>query len=140
MIRETTLPSGADVLMPRWEVIRPAITEAFSDPRLAQEKARLSVQNGTWTSGVARKVRDQLAELGVYVADLSNAADRGKHPTTTVIDYTGGQKPYTLEIITNLLDMSADEVLHAPTSQAPKASDGKQVDILVTVGDDHLTR
>lgn len=140
MIRETTLPSGADVLMPRWEVIRPAITQAFSDPRLAEEAARLSVQNGTWTSGVARKVRDELAELGVYVADLSNSPDRGEHPATTVTDYTGGEKPYTLEVITSLLEMSADEVIQAPATKAPRAADGERVDILVTVGDDRIAQ
>lgn len=140
MIRETTLPSGASVLMPRWEVIRPAITRAFSDPRLGQEAARLSVKNGTWTVGVGRKVRDELAEIGVYVADLSNAPDRGKHPTTTVTDYTGGQKPHTLEAVTTLLGISLDDVRKAPTGEAPLGEDGEPVDILVVAGDDRIVR
>ncbi|HEX8220809.1 MAG TPA: LCP family protein [Chloroflexia bacterium] len=140
MIRETTLPSGANVLMPRWELIRPAITQAFSDPRLGNEAARLSVKNGTWTAGVARKVRDELAEIGVYVADLSNAPDRGKHPTTTITDYTGGKKPYTIESVTTMLGIPPDEVKQAPATQAPKAADGKPVDILVMVGDDRIGR
>jgi LCP family protein required for cell wall assembly len=140
MIRETTLPSGANVLIPRWELIRPAITQAFSDPRLGNEAARLSVKNGTWTAGVARKVRDQLAEIGVYVADLSNAADRGEHPTTTVTDYTGGKKPYTIESVTTMLGIPPGGVKQAPITQAPTASDGKPVDVLVIVGDDRIGR
>lgn len=140
MIRETTLPSGANVLMPRWELIRPAITQAFSDPRLGNEAARLSVKNGTWTAGVARKVRDQLAEIGVYVADLSNADDRGEHPVTTVTDYTGGKKPYTIESVTTMLGIPPGEVKQAPAAQAPIASDGEPVDILVMVGDDRIGR
>jgi LCP family protein required for cell wall assembly len=140
MIRETTLPSGASVLVPRWEVIRPAITRAFSDPRLGKEAARLSVKNGTWTAGVGRKVRDELAEVGVYVADLSNADDRGKYPTTTVIDFTGGQKPHTLEAVTTLLGIALDEVRQAPPDEAPVAEDGKPVDILVVAGDDRIAR
>jgi hypothetical protein len=138
MIRETTLPSGASVLMPRWEMIRPAITQAFSNPRLGQEAARLSVQNGTWTAGLARKVRDELAELGIYVADLSNAEDRGQHPTTTVTNFTGGNKPHTLEALTTLLGMSPDDVQEAPAEQAPVAADGKPVDFLIVVGDDRI--
>ncbi|HEY0069867.1 MAG TPA: LCP family protein [Chloroflexia bacterium] len=140
MIRETTLPSGASVLMPRWDLIRPRITQAFSDPQLGKEAARLSVKNGSWTSGLARKVRDQLAEIGVYVADLSTAADRGKHPRTTITDYTGGQKPHTREAVTTLLGIPPSEVKQAPTPQAPLASDGKPVDILVVVGDDRIAQ
>ncbi|MDQ3705168.1 MAG: LCP family protein [Chloroflexota bacterium] len=138
MIRETTLPSGANVLIPRWDLIRPAITQAFSDPRLGEEAARLSVKNGTWTAGLAREVRDELAELGVYVADLSNAEDRGQHPVTTVTDFTGGQKRYTLETVVTLLGMSLDDVKEAPESQAPIAADGSPVDILVVIGDDRI--
>lgn len=140
MIRQTTLPSGAVVLLPRWDVIRPAITQAFSDPRLGKEAARLSVKNGTWTSGTARKVRDLLAARGVYTADLSNASDRGMHPTTTITDYTGGKKPYTLLAITTLLGIPPDEVEQAPANQAPMAADGRRVDILVMVGDDRIAQ
>lgn len=140
MIRQTTLPSGAVVLLPRWDVIRPRITQAFSDPRLGNEAARLSVKNGTWTSGTARKVRDLLAARGVYVADLSNAADRGKHPSTTITDYTAGEKPHTLQAITTLLGIPPDEIKRAPANQAPVAADGKRVDILIMVGDDRLTQ
>jgi LCP family protein required for cell wall assembly len=138
MIHETILPSGANVLMPRWEFIRPAVTQAFSNPRLGEEAARLSVKNGTWTAGVARKVRDELAQLGIYVADVSNAADRGKHPATTVTDFTGGTKPHTVEAITTLLAMSPGRVQEAPATQAPVAADGKPVDFLIIVGDDRV--
>jgi hypothetical protein len=126
------------VLIPRWDLIRPAITQAFSDPRLGEEAARLSVKNGTWTAGLAREVRDELAELGVYVADLSNAEDRGQHPVTTVTDFTGGQMPHTLETVVTLLGMSPNDVKAAPVSQAPVAADGSPVDILIIVGDDRI--
>ena len=46
-----TFIGGADVLLPRWDVIRPKIQQAFANPQLAKEDAHLSVQNGTTIAG-----------------------------------------------------------------------------------------
>lgn len=140
MVEQTILDSGADVLMPIWERIRPKVKQCFSDPRLANENARLSVQNGTTVGGTARVVSELLAEKGLNVADLSSAPDQGQHPRTTITDYTGGQKPHTIEVIKRELGLTDTAVLHADPEEAPIAVnlDGEPVDILVMVGDDRL--
>lgn len=142
MVEQTILDSGADVLMPIWERIRPRVKQCFSDPRLVNENARLSVQNGTTTSGTARIVSELLAEKGLNVADLSSAADQGQHPRTTITDYTGGQKPHTIEVIKQELGLADTAVLQGDPADAPIATnfDGMPVDILVMVGDDRLNR
>jgi LCP family protein required for cell wall assembly len=142
MVQQTILESGADVLMPIWERIRPRVKQCFSDPRLVNENARLSVQNGTTTSGTARSVSDLLVEKGLNVADLSSAVDQGQHPRTTITDYTGGQKPHTIEVIKQELGLPDTAVLRGDPADAPVAInlDGKPVDILVMVGDDRLHR
>jgi LCP family protein required for cell wall assembly len=138
---EVILPSGADVLMPRWEVIRPLIAQAFADPRLGQEAARIAVQNGTVVDGEGRKIRDLLVAMGLYVPDLTTAPSRGRYPVTTITDYTEGQKPRTVEYIAQLLGIAPTDVKQAPRSQAPLDQlDGKPVDILVIAGNDRLAR
>ncbi|HEX8599343.1 MAG TPA: LCP family protein [Chloroflexia bacterium] len=142
MVEQTILASGADVLMPIWERIRPRVKQCFSDPRLVNENARLSVQNGTTVGGTARIVSELLGEKGLNVADLSSAVDQGQHPRTTITDYTGGQKPHTLEVIKQTLGLTDASVVRGDPADAPIAVnlDGLPVDILVMVGDDRLNQ
>jgi LCP family protein required for cell wall assembly len=138
---EVIMPSGADVLMPRWEVIRPLVAQAFGDPRLGQEAARIAVQNGTVVAGEGRKIRDLLVAMGLYVPDLTTAPSRGRYPVTTITDFTGGQKPRTTQYVAQLLGISPADVKQAPRSEAPLDQlDGKPVDILVVAGNDRLAR
>lgn len=137
MAAETILLSGADVLLPQWNLIRPAIANAFADPKLAKEGARISVQNGTWTGGIGKKVRDALVEKGFYVPDLRSAANQGEYPVTTIIDYTGGKMPVTIEALTRELGVSPSAVKKGKPAEAPIANtDNKPVDISVIAGDD----
>lgn len=140
LTNDTIMPGGADVLVPNWELIRTKIAQVFADPQLSKEAARLSVQNGTATDGTGRKVRDQLAAKGIYVADLSVAQNRGGYPLTAITDYTGGQKPRTIEAITTSLGIPAANVKQAQPSNAPMGSDGQPVDILVVAGDDQVSK
>ncbi len=140
MIYETFTPTGEDVLMPRWDIIRPRLARCMSDPRLTREAARLSVKNGTYTGGTGTKVSKLLAAQGLEIADLSSASDQGTHPVTTITDYTGGQKPRTIEVIAKTLGIDQSEVLKGDPVDAPVSNnDGKPVDILVMVGDDRIT-
>jgi polyisoprenyl-teichoic acid--peptidoglycan teichoic acid transferase len=142
MVYEYTIPeTGAQVLMPRWELIRPKIAQAFADPKLAKEAARLSVQNGTTTGGIGKKLHDVLIAKGFFIPDLSAPPDQGSYPTTVIIDYTGGKKPHTLEALTTALGIDPVDVREGLPDEAPKAnSDGKPVDILVVAGDDWIDK
>ncbi|MEO6458307.1 MAG: LCP family protein [Chloroflexia bacterium] len=142
MVNEVILSgSGAQVLMPRWELIRPKIVQAFADPQLAKEGARLSVKNGTITGGIGRKVNDLLVAKGFFVPDLSAASDQGSYPTTVIIDYTKGKKVRTLEALTDALRIDLVDVREGLPDEAPIAnSDGKPVDILVIAGDDWINK
>ena len=97
MVNETVLASGADVLIPDWTLIRPKIQQLFANPLVVKEAARLSVQNGTTTGGIGRKLSDELVTQGYSVPDLSSAPDQGSYKTTRIIDFTGGKKPHTID-------------------------------------------
>ena len=139
MAQETILPSGADVLVPQWDIINPKVQQLFSDPMLIKEAARISVQNGTNTGGMARKVGDLIGKEGFSVVDLSSAPNQGSYPVTTIIDYTGGQKPHTVDALRKSLGLGASDVKQGDPAKSPAASsDKKPVDIAIIVGDDRL--
>ncbi|HET9495351.1 MAG TPA: LCP family protein [Chloroflexia bacterium] len=138
MVRQTFV-GGADVLVPNWEIIRPLIAQAFADPRLAKEAARLSVQNGTNTGGVGKNVRDVLVQKGFSVPDLRSVDNPGEFPTTEITDFTGGQKPRTIDALLEILDLSQADVQKGDPEEAPVAqTDGEPVDIMIIVGDEKI--
>lgn len=138
-VNEYIVPgSGAEVLLPNWDVIRPLIARTFADPRLAKEGARLSVQNGTNVGGMARKLRDELVPKGFIVVDLSNPPDQGNYPVSSITDYTGGKKPQTLKALAQALGIEPSNVKMGDPEDAKVAPDGEPVDFLVMVGDDRL--
>lgn len=141
MVTETIIqPSGADVLIPNWEMIRPLVTQAFADPRLAKEAARLSVVNGTEVPGIGKNVRDKLVTEGFMIPDLrSKSPDEPSYKTTQITDYTGGQKPRTIEALCRTLDVDCSQVKQAPAIEAPVSqTDNKPVDIMVVAGEDKI--
>lgn len=139
VVTETILPNGADVLIPNWDLIRPKVAQAFADPKLSKEAARISVQNGTTTSGVGRKVYDILVPKGFFIPDLSSAPNQGTYPLTTIVDYTGGKKPLTIQALTKDLGLSISQVKSGNPQDAPlAANDNKPVDIVVIAGDDRI--
>jgi LCP family protein required for cell wall assembly len=138
MVTETNI-GGADVLVPNWDLIRPKVKQALANPTLAREAARLSVQNGTTTAGIGRAMQDQLEGDGFDVVSLDAAPNQGSYPHTTVTDFTGGQKPNSLQSLINLLGIDLSSVKTGDPKKAPRATtDGLPVDILVVAGDERV--
>ena len=93
-------PDGAQVLIPNRERIREVVKDLFGGPAptaaaglsekelIAQEGAKIEVQNGTLTAGLAQRTADYLKGLGYAVVSFSNA-DRADYASTIIIDYTG---------------------------------------------------
>lgn len=99
-------PQGWDVLVPQREKIRVLVSELFpaptpqvslgplEDPRqLAQEAARIEVQNGTETAGLASRLSAELRAHGYNVVGYGNA-DRYDYDETVIICYV--EKRYSL--------------------------------------------
>jgi LCP family protein required for cell wall assembly len=135
-------PTGADVLLPVREKIRPMIDSIFTSSvamvpvkvtvqvqevnQLAQDGAKISVMNGTQNMGLAEQTIAYLKKQGYQLAETSQA-DRTDYPKTIIIDYTG--KIYTLEQLRTALNVPSDEIRHSPNLQSG-------VDIRVILGAD----
>jgi LCP family protein required for cell wall assembly len=133
-------PDGTqDVLKPLTEKIRQLRDEVFTgtDPAsplaismdpvelINLEKARLSIKNGSSTSGLAARTTDYLKSMGFFVVETGNAD--GLYTYTEIIFHTG--KPYTTKFLVDLMKISPFRVRHFfdPTNPA---------DIILVLGDD----
>lgn len=147
MTVEHVTPSGAWVLLPIREKIRPAVEELFTSPapapppspspqpqvvpieqidRLAQEGAKIVVQNGTPTANLAAQTAAFLKEQGYHVVEFSNA-DRFDYPQSIIIDYTG--KEYTIQSLAVLFNVISENIRRSPNLKS-------EVDIRLIVGQD----
>ena len=67
------------MLLPQWDVIRPAVRQLLGQADLSSESAVLSVQNGTDTPGLALRTAEQMRGAGFTVPDsaVGNPPDGG---------------------------------------------------------------
>lgn len=140
-IRHIT-PTGADVLIPVREKIRPVIDELFATPtpiieqpvlkeleekeKLAAEGAKIVVQNGTEQEDLAAKVARFLTDQGYQVVAYG-PADRTDYEHTVIINYT--DNAYTLEQLALLFNVRPEEIRYSPVNH-------DNIDIRVIVGRD----
>ena len=96
--------------------------------RLAEEGARIAIQNGTSEPNFAARVAASLMEQGFQVVEFGDA-DRTDYPNTVLVDYTG--KNYTLERLVEMFQVAPDNVRYSPNLRS-------QIDIRIVVGQDFL--
>ncbi|TEU14707.1 MAG: LytR family transcriptional regulator [Anaerolineales bacterium] len=147
MTVEHVTPNGAWVLLPIREKIRPAVEELFTSPtppsppspqpqevpveqidRLAQEGAKIVVQNGTPTANLDAQTAAFLKKQGYHVVEFSNA-DRFDYPQSIIIDYTG--KEYTIQSLAVLFNVTPENIRRSPNLKS-------EVDIRLIVGQDFV--
>ncbi|MBN1667117.1 MAG: LCP family protein, partial [Anaerolineales bacterium] len=134
-------PDGLDVLKPLPDQIRILRDQVFSEagstsPVLAQglqpielaqaEEPRLSILNGTFTSGMAGLTSEYFQGLGFNVATVGDAEDK-PFIYTAIYDYTGN--PYTVQYFVDLMNISEYRVFYR---YAPES----EVDVTIILGDD----
>ena len=147
--------TGAAVQLPKWDLIEPVVDELFKAPvvvvptptpapptptptlapvqveglqRLADEGARIAIQNGTSEPNFAARVAAMLMEQGFQVVEFGDA-DRMDYASTVIVDYTS--KTYTLEQLIETFQVTPENVRYSPNLRS-------QIDIRVIVGQDVL--
>lgn len=123
-------PDGLDALKPLPDQIRLLRDEIFTNtgpvsPVAANmpsadlmkiEAARISILNGSATSGLAAKTGDYLKGQAMNVTNVGNA--ESLYENTTIIDYTG--KPYTIKFLLETMGINANYIYSRfdPTQQS----------------------
>lgn len=141
MTDPTILSSGAYVLMPKMELIQPAVDAFFSngaippsapldsrEAELAREGARIAVLNGTTSPDLGRQTAEWLAAQGFAVVGYGEA-DRSDYARTQIVDYGG--KPYTVQQLVELFAVIDENIRHG-------ASTNDQADIQLIIGADFV--
>jgi polyisoprenyl-teichoic acid--peptidoglycan teichoic acid transferase len=91
---------------------------------VATEKARISVQNGTFTSGLAALTSDYLKTLGLNVVEQSNA---DAVPASMLIVYSN--TPYTTALLAKTLNIPSSRIYSRQDSNV-------KIDIVLVLGED----
>jgi len=134
-----TTPDGAQVLILNRDRIREVVYELFSGPIptsavgvsekeiIAQEAAKIEVQNGTLTPGLAQRTAEYLKNLGYFVVSVSNA-DRADYVTSILIDYAGK---------TNTVSLLAQRFRIVPENIRRYTGIQSEVDVRLVLGRDY---
>ena len=67
----------------------------------------MEISNGTYRSGLASRVADDLKALGLNVKEVSDA-ERHDYKDSIIYDYTGGQKPNTASYLADYFDAKVE--------------------------------
>jgi len=134
-------PDGAQVLIPSRARIREVVNDLFGGPApttiatlsekelIAQEAAKIEVQNGTLTPGLAQRTAEYLEDLGYSVVSFSNA-DRSDYATSVVIDYSG--KINTVNFLVKRFSIVSENIRHYTGVQS-------EVDVRLVLGRDYAS-
>jgi len=139
MVQSAFSADGQDILIPIPDEIRLLRDEIFSSAGavgpaavsqddsalMLAEAARISVQNGTGTEGMASRTAEWLRGQNMNVVDESNADEL--YDATTIFIYSG--KPYTVRYLASVMGLENPRVYNRYDPNA-------QYDIAVVVGAD----
>lgn len=119
---------GAYVLLPNHDTLPQAVAEFLNPPRedvhLEAEHARVEVQNGSPTDGLAEIAAKRLTRQGFEVVGTGHA---NRVSRSTVVAYN--DKPRTVSALQRILRLDPDAVV-----RSPEPNDG--VDLQVILGSD----
>jgi hypothetical protein len=137
-------PDGLDVLKPLPNQIRILRDQIFTLPTevspaaanganaqelMAQEAARLSILNGTNTSGLAGLTGEYFQSLGANIQNVGDAAEK-PYPYTAIYDYTGN--PYTVKYFVELMNISEFRIFN-------RFDPENDTDVTIILGNDWIS-
>lgn len=136
---------GASILQPRTGdfeeiqriardlfITRPTAVSLPASSSAKPSPAKIEIQNGTWTLGLAAQTKAALEEKGFIIQTVGNANVRN-HPKTVIYDYSAGR---FATLINRLSDELRAEVILSPPADL---TENALPDILIILGKDYAT-
>ena len=130
------VPSGAGYIeVPaagtfNYTEIQNLVKGIFTDHYITDEAAKIEVQNGSGTNGIASTVVTSLKAAHYNVGLPLNAPDH--YAKTVIYDYTGGKKPYTINYLEQRFGVKAQR------ATPPVMADGSAPpEIRIIIGSDY---
>ena len=125
---------GASVQVPKtgnYNEIKLFVRELFVDGFIKQEAPVLDVYNGSTIPGLAGETSTELESFGYSIGIVDNAPAQN-YQTTVIYDLSGGEKPFTKQLIENRF-----EVQMLPASELPAALENTTSDFVIIIGSDN---
>ncbi|MDO8671383.1 MAG: LytR C-terminal domain-containing protein, partial [Dehalococcoidia bacterium] len=102
-VTSMTTEAAGDILLPVRSEIAKIVAEVFFDPRLKEQAAKVVVQNGTRTSGLATSLAQVLKGKGVANVEVDASSEQVDTQKTTIISYK--DKKYTTQQLASWLSI-----------------------------------
>lgn len=122
-------PTAGYILSPRtgnFKEIQGVIKNIFAEALARSESAALGVYNGTWTTGLATTVGDDLKKAGYRVVFTGDSQTRN-YTKTQIIDMSDGKKSETIKALESRFGVVATK----------QSNDGAGQDIKIIIGRDY---
>ena len=108
------------------------IRQQLPDGYIVKEHARVVVENGTNEPKLAQMKADELAAYGYVISAVKDAPTKS-FSHTTLVDMTGGKKPYTAHYLERRFGVSATKT--SPDTAVQKGT----ADFILIIGSDETT-
>ena len=118
---------AGSVLLPKsgnWNNIREFVHSIFVDSYIKGEAANIEVQNGTAKSGLAVQVAKMLIAYNYNIVKITTSPTQASK--TSLYDYSGGKKPYTINYLENRFKIKAQII-----------NQSSDIDIKIIIGNDY---
>lgn len=106
------------ILKPRtgnFKEIQAVVRGIFAVIAMREEKASISLYNGTWSSGLITTLSKEMKDEGYNIVTSGNA-DTRNYKKTQIIDYSDGKKPETIKALEAKFGVKAEkETSASPT-------------------------
>ncbi|MDO8672845.1 MAG: LCP family protein [Dehalococcoidia bacterium] len=102
-VTSMTTDEAGDILLPVRSEIAKIVAEVFFDPRLREQAAKVVVQNGTRTGGLATGAVGFLKGKGVGNVEVDASSEQQDAQKTAIISYK--DKKYTAQLIASWLSV-----------------------------------
>jgi LCP family protein required for cell wall assembly len=109
LLSEKIGPDGAYLLLPNvpdYSELKAAAQNIFNVSAVTKEAAKIIIENGTSSAGLAEATSESLISQGLNVISFGNAPHQN-YPRTLLYDYTGGAKPLTRQLLEAQFHISA---------------------------------
>lgn len=160
VVHSETTPDGAYILVPNaglgnYTEIQKITANVFEQSAVAQEQARIEVQNGTREAGLAQDTADRLLRKNYMVVNVGNVEQESEQETTVIYDLSNGAAPLTVEalekefgvrsisptpefLIQNVESLTYTDVKKTPINVniQPNAETGEKANIIIILGKD----
>ncbi|PIZ00431.1 hypothetical protein COY62_02505 [bacterium (Candidatus Howlettbacteria) CG_4_10_14_0_8_um_filter_40_9] len=112
-----------------WDDVRDFVRNIFDGAYIKDENTAIIIHDASGVYGTGDKLETSLKKMGFNVKD--SVRDKTTAKDTSITDFTGGKKPYTIKYLERKIEVKAD------LKDRPSEGEDADTDIVITIGRDY---